>query len=116
MLILTALYLLLSILNEWRQRRKVWTDTPDDELPYESVVLAADNEQEVIARTLDALRDSDYPASRFEVIAVDDGSQDLSLSILREYAGMWPSLKVVSQLNSGKSSALNNAINHADAR
>ena len=49
MLILTALYLVLSVLNEWRQRRRVWPDTPDDELPFVSVVLAAYNEDKVIA-------------------------------------------------------------------
>ena len=47
MLILTALYLLLSSINEWRQRRRVWPDTPDDELPFVSVVLAAYNEEKV---------------------------------------------------------------------
>ena len=49
-------------LNEWRQRRRVWPATPDDELPYVSVVLAAYNEEKVIRRTLDVLRESDYPA------------------------------------------------------
>ena len=104
---------MLSILNEWRQRRRVWPDTPDDELPYVSVVLAAYNEEKVIRRTLDVLRESEYPATKLEVIAVNDGSTDSTLALLRDYE--WAQLKVVDQLNSGKSSALNNGINHASA-
>ncbi len=35
--VMTGLYLLLSMLNEWRQRRRVWPDLPDDEWPFVSV-------------------------------------------------------------------------------
>ena len=112
--VMTFIYLLLSVLNERRQRRKVWPDTPDDKLPFVSVILAAYNEEEVITRTLDVLRQSDYPASRFEVIAVNDGSTDATLAMLRDYE--WDRLKVVNQPNSGKSSAINNGIRHADRR
>jgi biofilm PGA synthesis N-glycosyltransferase PgaC len=114
MLILTGLYLILSVINEWRQRRKAWPDTPEDELPFVSVCLAAYNEEKVITRTLDMLRESDYPANRFEVIAVNDGSKDDTLSLLQAYD--WPQLKVVDQRNAGKSTALNNAVRHADPR
>ena len=112
MVVFTLFYLLLSGVNEWRQRRRVWPDTPDEELPFVSVVLAAYNEEKVIARTLDVMRESDYPASRFEVVAVNDGSSDRTLEILRGYD--WPQLRVVDQPNSGKSSAINNGVNHAD--
>ena len=84
-----------------------------DELPFVSVVLAAYNEEKVITRTLDVLRRKRLPASRFEVIAVNDGSTDATLAILRDYE--WARLKVVNQPNSGKSSAINNGISHADA-
>ena len=59
-----SLNMTLSILNEWRQRRRVWPDPPDDEWPFVSVALAAYNEEKVIARTVGALRDSELPYSR----------------------------------------------------
>ena len=79
--------LLAVDLNEWRQRRRVWPDTPDDELPFVSAVLAAYNEEKVITSTLDALRDSSYPTAKFEVIAVNDGSKDRTLEILARRLG-----------------------------
>ena len=111
LVIFSTLYLLLALLNEWRQRRRCWPDIPDDKLPCVSVVLAAYNEEKVIARTLDVLRESDYPADRIEVVAVNDGSSDGTAAILDAYD--WDRLTVVHQPNSGKSSALNNGINHA---
>ena len=112
---MTVFNLTLSILNEWRQRRRRWPDLADDaEWPFVSVTLAAYNEDKVIARTLDALRASDYPASRLEVIAVNDGSTDTTLDILNNYD--WPQLRVLDQPNGGKSTALNNAAKRADPR
>ena len=42
--------------------------------PSVSVIIAAYNEEKVIARTVQALLDGDYP--NLEVIVVDDGSKD----------------------------------------
>lgn len=113
---MSALYLLLALLTGWRQRRRRWPELEDADLPFVSVVLAAYNEAAVIARTLAVLRDSDYPASRYEVVAVNDGSTDNTAEILEDCARAWPRLTVVHQENSGKSSALNNGINHTADR
>jgi biofilm PGA synthesis N-glycosyltransferase PgaC len=111
--IMSFLYLVLALIGEYRQKRAHWPDIPDSKLPFVSVVLAAYNEEKVIQRTLCELRRSDYPRTRFEVIAVNDGSKDSTSSVLHEYAREWPQLHVVDQDNSGKSSAINNGINHA---
>jgi biofilm PGA synthesis N-glycosyltransferase PgaC len=113
--LMSALYLTLAVISHRRNARQTWPDYPDEELPFVSVVLAAYNEQAVIQRTLDQLRRSDYPSSQFEVVAVNDGSTDRTLEILRDYASRWRQLRVISQPNSGKSSALNNGVNHARA-
>lgn len=111
--VMSLLYLVLALICQYRQRRVRWDGLDDNRLPAVSVVLAAYNEQNVIARTLSELRRSAYPPGRFEVVAVDDGSTDDTLAILHEVAGTWPGLRVVHQVNSGKSSAINNGINHA---
>jgi biofilm PGA synthesis N-glycosyltransferase PgaC len=111
--VMSALYLTLAVVHHRRRKREVFPDCPEARLPFVSVVLAAYNEEAVISRTLTELWRSDYPASRFEVIAVNDGSTDNTLQIMRYYARHWPQLQVISQPNSGKSSALNNGINHA---
>jgi cellulose synthase/poly-beta-1,6-N-acetylglucosamine synthase-like glycosyltransferase/peptidoglycan/xylan/chitin deacetylase (PgdA/CDA1 family) len=113
--IMSFLYLVLALCCQYRQTRVKWSEFPDEKLPFVSVVLAAYNEEKVIRRTLAELRRSDYPVTKFEVIAVNDGSKDGTLSILEDVAREWPRLRVVNQRNSGKSSAMNNGIKHAFA-
>lgn len=111
--VMSVLYLVLALICQYRQNRLCWNDIGDERLPMVSVVLAAFNEEKVIARTIAELRRSDYPPSKFEVVAVNDGSTDNTLSILTDLALGWSGLRVIDQPNSGKSSAINNAINHA---
>ncbi|KUI29134.1 polysaccharide deacetylase [Mycobacterium sp. IS-1742] len=111
--VMSLLYLVLALISQYRQNRLCWNDIDDQTLPMVSVVLAAFNEEKVISRTIAELRRSDYPRSRFEVVAVNDGSNDDTLRILTELARDWPRLRVIDQPNSGKSSAINNGINHA---
>ncbi len=54
--------------------------------------------------------------SDIEVIAVDDGSKDTSLAILREWEKRDSRLKIVSQKNSGVSVARNNGIKNASGK
>ncbi|KUI23136.1 polysaccharide deacetylase [Mycobacterium sp. IS-1496] len=111
--VMSLLYLVFALICQYKQNRVCWDDIDDEKLPIISVVLAAFNEEKVIARTIAELRRSDYPRSKFEVVAVNDGSRDDTLRILTDLARDWPRLRVVDQPNSGKSSAINNGINHA---
>ena len=46
-------------------------------------------------------------------MVVDDGSKDATLEVLRQNFGDHPKIRILTQPNGGKSSALNNAIAHA---
>lgn len=106
--IMSVLYIVLALVGNRRQKKRVWRQLPEHELPLVSVILPVFNEELVVARTLDSLRASDYP--NFEVIVVDDGSTDGTGAILREVAAGWPQLRVLTQPNAGKSVASNQAI------
>jgi biofilm PGA synthesis N-glycosyltransferase PgaC len=106
--LMSALYVVLALIGHRRQTRRIWPQIPEEDLPLVSVILPVFNEEPVIARTLAALRASDYP--NLEVIAVDDGSTDATLTILRHYAAQWPTLRVLTQPNGGKSIASNHGI------
>ena len=80
--------------------------------PPVSVLLAAYNEDRVIASTITHLLDSDYPAP-IEIVVVDDGSKDRTASVVMEIAAREPRVRFISQANGGKSSALNRAITEA---
>lgn len=50
-----------------------------------SVVVPAHNEAHYIRETLDSLRQVDYPADRYEVIVVENGSTDQTWSVIQGY-------------------------------
>ena len=70
-------------------------------------LIPAHNEAKVIARTLDALLQSDYPL--LTVTVIDDGSKDGTSDIVREIAANDPRVSLIIQTNTGKSGALNRA-------
>ncbi len=79
--------------------------------PPVSVIVAAYNEEKVIARTVESILRNGY--GDLELVIVDDGSQDATLEVLRRDFSGRPNVRILSQPNGGKSSALNNAIAHA---
>ena len=79
--------------------------------PPVSVTIAAHNEAKVISNTINTLLASDY--TEFEVVVVDDGSTDATLDILhREFRGD-RRVRIFSQPNLGKATALNRAISES---
>ena len=80
--------------------------------PPVSVLLAAYNEERVIASTIRHLLDSDYPAE-VQVVVVDDGSKDGTAAVVEAIAASEPRVLFLSQPNGGKASALQRALSAA---
>lgn len=86
---------------------------PLKEYPFVSVMVPAHNESTVIARTVRALLNFDYPVDKYEVIIINDNSSDNTHQMLEEVQKEMPDrqLIVVSTDNiiggKGKSNALN---------
>ncbi len=70
-----------------------------------AVLVAAYNEEVVIARTLEHVLASRYPVE--QVVVVDDGSTDATADLVREIAARDPRVRLVQQPNTGKWAALN---------
>jgi len=85
----------------------------DTDAPLVSILIPAFNEAENIAATIASALGVDYPA--LEVIVIDDGSSDDTLERARAYAlGHEEStIRVLTQENSGKATALNRGYNIA---
>jgi glycosyltransferase involved in cell wall biosynthesis len=77
--------------------------------PKVSVVIPAYNAEKYIAETLQSVFDQTY--GNYEVVVVDDGSQDGTLELLQSYA---PKIRVFSKPNGGPASARNVAIQNSD--
>ncbi len=91
---LLAFYLIQSALFCWGLTRLAKRRPLPDTLPFVSVIVAARNEQENIARTLDSLVEIDYPPDRFEIIISDGASTDKTPEIVEDYAQRFPFVRL----------------------
>lgn len=71
--------------------------------PTISVVIPCKNEEDVIARTIQKTFEADYPAYKYEVIVINDGSTDGTIDEIVRMKEQYPALTVVSwKKNKGK--------------
>ncbi|MGD9751560.1 MAG: glycosyltransferase [Acidimicrobiia bacterium] len=95
--------------------------TTGDEQPMLSVIIAAHNEQDVIAAKIANVFDSDYPTDRIELIVASDGSTDATVATARAAAlrfdrGIGPAaIHILDLPRSGKAGALNAAVARSGA-
>ena len=78
-----------------------------------SIIIPAYNVEQYIQRCLDTIYSQNVNRTTFEVILVDDGSTDSTLQIVKEYVLNYNNLTIISQQNSGASSARNAGIRKA---
>lgn len=94
------------------RRREHAAPTATTYTPPVSVLLAAYNEERVIASTIRHLLDSDYPAE-VQVVVVDDGSKDGTAAVVEAIAVSESRILFIRQPNGGKASALRRALEAA---
>lgn len=83
------LHYLLGV-NRWVRKQRSLEPVEESHLPKVSVIVCARNEQHNLQTYLHALLRQDYPA--YEVIVVNDGSQDDTQQVLEQYALQHPNL------------------------
>ncbi|HVS20307.1 MAG TPA: glycosyltransferase [Pyrinomonadaceae bacterium] len=97
---------------QWvRSRRRERQHTGERYEPFVSVIVPAYNEERVIEATIRSLLNSDY--EKFEIIVVDDGSQDRTSEVVREQFGDVPLVRLFTEPNAGKAGALNFGLRYA---
>lgn len=79
-----------------------------------SVIIPVYNVQDTLSRCLESVLKN--KVSDMEIICVDDGSTDNSLSVLRSWAKKDRRIKVFSQKNSGPANARNLGLKHAKGK
>jgi cellulose synthase/poly-beta-1,6-N-acetylglucosamine synthase-like glycosyltransferase len=88
---------------------------PEDDLPALSLLLAAFNEETVIADRLENALATDYPAGKFEVLVGSDGSTDRTAELVRRFADRGVRLFDFAA-NRGKSAVLNDLVAEAHGK
>lgn len=88
----------------------------DDIRPTFSIIVPVYNAELVINRCLSSL--SDQTCTDFEIVFVNDGSQDNSLSVLSDYMNAHTEMRItiINQINSGAGQARNNGIVQASGK
>jgi biofilm PGA synthesis N-glycosyltransferase PgaC len=81
----------------------------DVEFPEIALLIAAYNEEESIAETLDYALAADYSGA-FEIVVADDGSSDRTREVVAAYAARDPRVRLLSVKHGGKAEALNAAL------
>jgi len=102
--LLRLAYFPLALIFELRPKRDMVFDSPQ---PLVTVVVPAFNEGRVLRNCLDSILASTYQA--IEIILVDDGSTDDTLTTMRCYADH-SAVTVLTRPNGGKGAALNTGI------
>ncbi|MFB6275921.1 MAG: glycosyltransferase family 2 protein [Halothece sp.] len=84
-----------------------------DQAPMVSILVAAKNEETVIADLVESLCHLDYPQDKYEIWVIDDHSTDRTPTLLDQFAQTYRQLKVLhrpANATGGKSGALNQAL------
>ena len=84
------------------------------QLPFFSIILPAYNAELFLARTLTSIFSQDF--SDYELLLVNDGSTDNTLDICREFAAVYPQVKVIDKKNEGVAVARNAALQSAQGK
>lgn len=83
------------------------------DLPTVTMIIAAYNEEKVIAAKLDNCLVLDYPADKLDFIVASDGSSDGTNALVSAWAAKNPRVKLLSLPRGGKSAAINAAMAEA---
>lgn len=78
-----------------------------------SIIIPVYNVEEYIRRCFESIYSQSVPESIFEVIVVNDGTPDNSMSIVNEFSQIYSNIVVINKENGGVSSARNVGIANA---
>ncbi len=100
-------------------KEKKSVDAQQFEYPRVSILIPAHNEEMVIARTVEAMLNLEYPPDRLDILVINDGSSDLTAEIVNGYARRDARVRLYDipkgEGGKGKSRALNLGLERTDA-
>jgi cellulose synthase/poly-beta-1,6-N-acetylglucosamine synthase-like glycosyltransferase len=107
--IYTIRHWIFTFSRVYGRQRPSFSDVLEKDLPTISVLVPMHNEAAVAGRCLDSLLASDYPSSKFEIVALNDHSTDSTAQIVEQYAATDPRVRLVTvnEGRRGKAGALN---------
>ncbi|WP_434434083.1 glycosyltransferase family 2 protein [Lactiplantibacillus paraplantarum] len=117
-LVVNVVLTIAGYVNYLQKVRRPEPQLPE-RVPFVSIMVPAHNEGIVIVKTLQSLLNFAYPKDRYEIIIINDNSDDNSAELLAEVQALYPhrNLKVINTDKTnggkGKSNALNIGLKQA---
>lgn len=81
-----------------------------------SIIIPVFNSEKYVRHTLESIFHQNFDRTNAEIIVINDGTQDNSMDIVREFAAHETSLKIIEQENQGLSAARNTGIKTATGK
>lgn len=115
MVIFTMRHFIFTINRLFGKQRIYYQDIIDSELKTVSILIPMHNEELVAKYVLEQLLKADYPQDRFEIIPINDFSEDRTQEIVDGYAKQYACIKPIHRYEGirGKPAALNEALEKA---
>lgn len=110
-MVMYTMYMQIAFKHKTRKLRKHPKVQNGNFKPFVSVMIPAHNEQDVIEKTVENILAMDY--EKFEVIVIDDRSEDNTANVLREIEKKHKDVKIIIRDKNafpGKSAVLNDAM------
>ena len=114
--IYTARHYFFTFNRLFGRQRHPYIDVDSANWPPVTVLVAAHNEEAVVADILKALLEVDYPADRLTIIPVNDRSTDRTREIIDEFADQHPRVVPFHRIGGkpGKAAALKDAMGRVE--
>ncbi len=115
-LIITGAYIVLlyAFIKGWNKLKNTGKDSKNPFSVFISVIVAARDEEQNITNLLNALSKQTYPENLFELIIIDDASEDKTAEIIQSFCQKYSGFKSVSfKTHKGKKTAVDFAVKNA---
>lgn len=120
-LVYSIRHVIFTLSRFYRVQKLYYQDIVMSDLPFITILIPMHNEEKVVHGILDALLECDYPKTdngdpAFEIIPINDFSEDKTREIVDAYAKKYPFIKPLHRYEGhrGKPAALNAALKNAD--
>ena len=78
-----------------------------------SIIIPVYNVEKYVGRCIDSCLKQNLPYNEYEILVVNDGSEDGSMDVVRQYARKHENIRIIEQKNAGPSVARNKGIYEA---
>lgn len=106
--------LLYALIKGWRNLKDREKDSKNPFSVFISIIVAARNEEQNIAALLNSVFKQTYPENLFELIIIDDASEDKTAAIIQDFCQKHSHFKSISfKTHKGKKTAIDFAVKNA---